>query len=734
MQRRILTVGLLFFILTLPALAAPGAKATRAARSLAERIVPQVADRFRFALIGDSAGHDVFEIEMEHDRVAVRGNSANAMAVGLNHYLKYYCRTSVSWYADDPVELPAELPRVPGKVRRTSRAEHRFFLNYCTFGYTMPWWQWRDWERLIDWMALNGVNMPLAITGQESVWLRVWTRLGLPADTVRAYFTGPAHLPWHRMTNFDHFQGPLPDSYLNHQEQLQKQIVARERELGMTPVLPAFAGHVPEALVRFYPKAKITRMSSWGGFRDDYRSYFLDPLDSLFGVIQHAFLEEQTRLYGTDHIYGADPFNEIESPSWEPDYLATVARTIYGTMREVDPEAQWLQMTWLFYFDSRHWTGPRIDAFVNGVPRGKMILLDYFAENVELWKRTEGYYGQPYLWCYLGNFGGNTMLAGNFRETGRRIENVLRHGRDNCWGIGSTLESFDTNPFMYEYVFEKAWSQPLPDDEWLRALADRRLGRADAAYRDAWARLADTVYTRHAELGQGALTNARPGLTGNGNWTTNPYISYDNRVLYAIWRQMAEVEPSPRRDTYIYDVVNLGRQVLSNYFPALRDSFARACERRDLKAMQAAAARMTELLDDLERLLSCHRAFSMYRWIEDAAAFGTDETEKDYYRRNARTLVTTWGERGQSLNDYANRSWAGLTAGYYARRWRMFADEACRAVGQGKDFDEQAFRERVLDFEADWADHGTLPPAQPAADGVEVARQLIRKYAVIGHP
>lgn len=256
MQRRILTVGLLFLSLTLPALAAPGAKATRAARSLAERIVPQVADRFRFALIGDSAGHDVFEIEMEHDRVAVRGNSANAMAVGLNHYLKYYCRTSVSWYADDPVELPAELPRVPGKVRRTSRAEHRFFLNYCTFGYTMPWWQWRDWERLIDWMALNGVNMPLAITGQESVWLRVWTRLGLPADTVRAYFTGPAHLPWHRMTNFDHFQGPLPDSYLNHQEQLQKQIVARERELGMTPVLPALPDTCPRRWCGSTPKRK----------------------------------------------------------------------------------------------------------------------------------------------------------------------------------------------------------------------------------------------------------------------------------------------------------------------------------------------------------------------------------------------------------------------------------------------------------------------------------------------
>lgn len=128
-------------------------------------------------------------------------------------------------------------------------------------------------------------------------------------------------------------------------------------------------------------------------------------------------------------------------------------------------------------FDSGHWTGPRIDAFVNGVPRNKMILLDYYAEYQEIWKRTESYYGQPYLWCYLGNFGGNTMMTGNLRETGKRIENAYRNGGSNFWGIGSTLESFDVNPFMYEYVFEKAWDYRLTDDQWIAALADRHFGK-----------------------------------------------------------------------------------------------------------------------------------------------------------------------------------------------------------------------------------------------------------------
>jgi len=54
----------------------------------------------------------------------------------------------------------------------------------------------------------------VAITGQEAVWQRVWTRLGLSDEEVRAYFTGPAHLPWHRMSNIDRWQGPLPESGL----------------------------------------------------------------------------------------------------------------------------------------------------------------------------------------------------------------------------------------------------------------------------------------------------------------------------------------------------------------------------------------------------------------------------------------------------------------------------------------------------------------------------------------
>ena len=52
------------------------------------------------------------------------------------------------------------------------------------------------------------------------------------------FFTGPAYFMWFWAGNIDAWCGPLPASWKESHEKLQKQILARERELGMTPILP----------------------------------------------------------------------------------------------------------------------------------------------------------------------------------------------------------------------------------------------------------------------------------------------------------------------------------------------------------------------------------------------------------------------------------------------------------------------------------------------------------------
>ncbi len=696
-------------------------------RELAKRIVPAYASNMSFEKIS-ICKQDIFSLEEKNGKLIISGNNYISMAVGLNYYLKYYCHTSVSWYKDDAIDIPATMPIITEKITREARVPNRFFLNYCTFGYTMPWWRWSDWEHLIDWMALNGVTMPLSITGQEAIWYKVWRKFGLTDKSIRSYFTGPAFLPWHRMANIDHWDGPLPKSWLDNQLALQKKIVKRERELDMTPILPAFAGHVPEALKTKYPNAKITDLGDWGGFSKEYFAHFLDPFDPLFPKIQKEFLTEQTKQFGTDHIYGADPFNEVTPPSWEPSYLASASDVIFKSMKSVDPRAAWLQMTWVFYYMRKEWTNDRIKAFLQAVPQGKMTLLDYYCENTEVWKLTDSYFGQPFIWCYLGNFGGNSMLVGNLEEVEKRMENAFNNGVKNLTGIGSSLEGFDINPVMYDYVFEKAWTDGKTDvQKWISDWADRRLGKANEASENAWKVLVEKVYNVPTKLGQGILVNAKPALKGTVHWTPNPKINYENKDLFKIWKELLTVEPG-HNHSYNYDLTAIGCQVLGNYFVNLRDDFNAAYEQKNVIVMQAKRKQMLELIDDIDKLLSTQSSMLLGKWLEDARAIGKTGAEKNYYEKDARMIITVWGGKQRSLNDYANRSWAGLTKDFYRHRWEMFCDDVIAAVQQNKPFDEKTFKQKTNDFEDEWVRQTNKFATKQFGNSFDVSLVLVAKY------
>ena len=700
-------------------------------KGLVNRLLPDFSSSI-IAKKLPSGSEDYFRISSQDGKIEIAGNDANSMAAGLNYYLKYYCHTTVSWYVDDKFDAPTSLPIVEKPITINARCKNRFFLNYCTFGYTMPWWSWKDWEHFIDWMALNGINLPLAITGQESVWHKVWMKLGLTDKEVRHYFTGPAHLPWHRMLNIDYWQGDLPMSWLNDQEELQKKIVAREREFNMKPVLPAFAGHVPQELKRIYPKAKITKLGAWSGYSDQYACSFLDPMDPLFTKIQKLFLQQQKAIYGTDHIYGIDLFNELEPPSYKLSYLKRVANQVYGSLAKADKNAIWLQMTWLFYDDQKSWTNDRIKAYITAYPPSKSILLDYYCERHEVWQQTNKYYGVPYIWCYLGNFGGNTMLAGNIAEVNKRIENTFRNGGKNFTGLGSTLESFDCNPFMYEYLFEKAWNFDTHKDvnRWAEHLADEHTGKVDDNARKAWNILVNKIYIQSDYPGQCPVINIRPSFGGFKTYYSSPRIPYKNKELLQATELMLQADS--KTQAHAFDVVNLTRQLISNYYGDVFKEYEQAYNKNDFSTMKAKEFIMLGILDDVDRLVSSQSTFLMGKWIKEAREKGVDDAEKLYYERNARNLLTTWGEKDGLLNDYASRTWSGMTATFYGQRWRMFFAAVDRAVIAGQKFDDAKYKEyekEVTDYEELWwKDCIGHFPSTPQGDGITIAKELVAKY------
>ncbi|MBO4566675.1 MAG: alpha-N-acetylglucosaminidase C-terminal domain-containing protein [Bacteroidales bacterium] len=692
--------------------------AERAAAGLARRIAPEYARRIEFRQTADST--ESYSIEAHGRRVRICGSGANAMAAGLGRFLSDVCCADVSWERLHPIELPAPMPLPDSTISCRALVPERFFLNYCTFGYTMPWWQWDDWERFIDWMAMQGINLPLAITGQDAIWQEVWRGFGLSDDEIRAWFTGPAHLPWHRMCNIDGVDGPLPQGWIDGQKELLKKILQRERELGMHPVLPAFSGHIPKQFKELYPDAQITQIRGWCGFPEENRPYFLSPQDSLYGVVQKAFLEAQTREFGTDHLYGFDLFNEIEPPSWDPQTLAAIGGGAYRSIADADPEGRWIQMGWMFYNDSRHWTPELIRAYLGAVPEGKVTILDYYTENVPVWKLTDSFYGQPWIFCYLGNFGGNTRLAGPFRTESQRITEALgmpglaghdgnvkaggpgsviaggsgsviagsdRQSRPS--GIGCTLEGFGVNRWFFEYVLSRAWSTGMTDEEWLSGL-DRRRGSPDCF----WRNMADSIYLR-GSFSEGTLLCGRPVMTGRHDWRVIYETRYDPDALVRQWKTLLDAPSSS--DAWRYDAVNIGCQALGDRFAVLRDEFAGAFRYNQLAAAEEVAEQMRDLLKDIATLAACEPSFRFENWLKDAGRWA-GPGEEPYYRHNAWQIVTVWGDTPY-LGDYASRMWSGLISTYYAPRWEIFLEEALDCLRDGRPYEQQKVEELVGAFE-----------------------------------
>lgn len=155
---------------------------------LLERIDKGASKKFIIEQVKSDA--DFFELDQKGDKVVIRGNNYVSIATGLNWYLKYYAGIHLSWNGMQ-AKLPAVLPPVTKKERRETTLPYRYDLNYCTFSYSMAFWDWNRWEKEIDWMALHGINIPLAVTGAEAVWHNVLDKLGYTKTEINEFISGP---------------------------------------------------------------------------------------------------------------------------------------------------------------------------------------------------------------------------------------------------------------------------------------------------------------------------------------------------------------------------------------------------------------------------------------------------------------------------------------------------------------------------------------------------------------
>ncbi len=701
--------------------------------ALVERIGGKgVADKFRFVLSPSMNSKDeVFVIGSEDGKISVKGSTISAITTGLGWYLTNHARINIAWNSlneKSAGEAYADLSYIPlpaAEETRTSDARYRYYLNYCTFGYSMTSWTWKRWQQEIDWMALHGINMPLQIIGLEEVWRKFLTieeggrrKYNYSDKEAKAFVAGPAFTAWWGMNNLegwggtasDGWGGVQDDAWYARQTKLAKDILERQRELGMQPVLPGFSGMVPS---NFTSKTGVVTDNNGGNWCGFTRPYIIDPTAERFADIASDYYACLKAVMGESQYYSMDPFHEggsISSGKYSEAYTA-----IYDAMEKAKSGSKWVIQQW-------QWSGSQALS-LNAVPAGRLLVLDLFSDGRPAFDGYNGYAPQEAIFCAIPNFGGRSGVMGRLNNL---TDNYFTYKSKyaSIKGIGAAPEAIEQTPVTYDLLFQLPWMGSKPDmKEWIKKYATARYGVDNAVAQDAWELLRNGVLNYGADGIQGPVEDvwaARPNLNASPasawgvtiNNASGTYTRARRQMLVdATYKLLAESEAlclsegSVQESNYLYDLVEFGGAVMADYAYDLLLGIKSAKEAAGSSYNSNATYRARRdaflaLIKDMDTFKGTNLNFRLGKWTQearDAAAEvngATSATPNWYEFNNARTIITTWGDRNQngSLRDYSYRSWQGLLEDYYLPRWKYFFNHGC----QGTDY---------FFFEWNWA-HG----------------------------
>ncbi len=670
---------------------------------------------------------DCFVITAESGKPCVKGSSVIAVTTGINWYLNHYAHVNLTWNNLTTDLSAVSLPVPTGEEKHTCSVDYRYYLNYCTFSYSMSTWTWERWQKEIDWMALHGINMPLQIVGLDVVWYRLLTeKYGYSHDEANNFIAGPCFQAWWGMNNLEGWGGPNPKWWYKRQEILAGQILNRMRQLGMEPVLPGFCGMVPSNFTAKTDNA-ANNQGGWCGFT---RPYILDPTSKVFTTMAANYYAILKEVMGTSVYYSMDPFHE--GANTDGIDVPEAYTAIYKAMKAAndDIDEKWVIQFW-------QWSGAQYNV-LDKVPPGELIVLDLFSD---AHTHFGDYKGHDAVYCMLHNFGGRTGFYG-------RLNGIIngffdcKAANSNIKGIGATPEAIETVPVVYDALFELPWYSSKPDPkQWLADYAVSRYGTENENARNAWELLRNSSLNCISGL-QGPMEGvvcARPSLqVGAVSSWGGTGIFYDPQDVARAAYNLLEAGLSG--ENYSYDLTDLSRQALTDYAYYLLQAINEAHNAKNTELFNARRDAYLQLILDLDELLNTNKDFIVGRWTQlargiadevngktiDGTPINITDADRNWLElNNARTLITTWGDRDQAnnggLRDYSYRMWGGIMKDFYYARWKYYFDNNL----QGTDW---------FDMEWKWAHNsgGTVYSYNNTTTGntADVAERLFGKYFV----
>lgn len=704
-------------------------------------------------------------------------------------------------------------------------------------------------------MALSGINLALALTGQEEVQYKVFSQLGLSDMQIRTWFNGPAFLTWSRGQNEygNNIAGPLPRSWMKAQWELQKQILSRYRSLGIVGQLPGFQGNVPWPLAAILNDTKITKQGDTG---------WMDSLDPEFGKIADLWMKTLIADFGTDNWYQLDgyfnggtapwldarleeqnkPQHKEETPIDKTDtqganlppcifatatdsYLAgcfnecqqfetveaakaecmkhlgcggvTVTRSgipelrqgiqpraspfnetsyyitndlnchlitpdpmwkrrgaaAYAGLSRTDPKAIWSFQGWAIVNWGSALTASYFMGFVSSVPKGSFVVIDMSVNGVGEWKyfNNASFYGAPFIWTTLHDFGGTDGMKGDLRVINRiPFDAMGPTSNSTVWGTGYTPEGIDQNPVYYEFMAEANYrAAPVTDiPKHIVLRSHRRYGLVKEVphVTKAWELLVNSTYSQDLSVRDGTGIPHLPGPDTSQFYPDRVTPKHKLCLTWFAWKNFIQAADyvSPSLETFRYDLVNVGREVLAQLSTPMSNNFTDAIGKPQLDGaeIKRTGTVYIELLQDVDALVATDTAFLLGPWIESARRWGagySDCGEKpcaDFYEWNARVQLTTWNPTLKNATvipggpiDYASKHWSGLIKDYYAVRALNVLRLALSNAASGKPLDRTAVQHSEASLAYTWTNAINHYPTTPVGDAVSVSKNMFNKYS-----
>ena len=695
-------------------------------RNLIKRNTPTIALMFLTELTEKVDGKSYYEFFTHKGKILLRGDSTVSLAMAYYRYLKDYCNINLSWCGNTRVVID-QAPLPDEKVSEIIEQENRVYFNHRAFSYDAAFWDWERWEREIDFMAMNGVTMPLSLVGSEAVWYYTLLDFKYTKEEALQFLSGPSFWSWQLSNNLDSYLALTDPDYIDARLALGQKIIGRQNELGMTPILSGYFGHAPRISLAMLKKVRVRRNPSWNNFALTYQ---IDPNDPYFQKFGQAFLEKQLRLLGANNYYTCDPlYDNFNFPKGET-YYRSLGRAISKLFEAFDKDSVLVMQ------------GDRVnETFVKSIPKERLLILDL---DGKAHKAYDNYWGYDFILGTRNNIGGHTGLHGDISALAQNPFMQLKGQLPNLKGSGFFPESFGNNPLFFDWALEVfSHSKAIDLDDWLKNYSLRRYGSQETCLNEALELLAQSCYSPdNASPEHGSVVCARPSTDlKHAAIGDSLDLRYDNKLLFEAAELMLEAKKIDS-EGYVFDVRDLTRQVLSNYAGQLYQEAMSAYEDKDAQNFEITINAFLRLVTDMDELMQTDSQRTLSSLLKQARESALSDQDKQNFEVNVLTQLTIWGPMSEPIMyDTAWREWGGLLGTYYMLRWREFfymlaqnfkgyrrVSTVTRKQYYGRnDYRGKGFYKNLERFEKNWI--STCRPEAPSQDNpLKLSAKLLDKY------